>query len=158
MQWQIWMISNFLDENLNDLYLQGWKTYLSLLILFITLTLGYPWRICLIKTLLRKNPMEKKIWGRKKSTISNIFVSLKTLPWKPSGTKPWWRKKECKIYLYFPLNQTIISERMKIIISYQLFKNYTWEWLCEKVWKIIMNNFVDCLHHYFSEDHLLSTE
>jgi len=33
LQWQIGRISNFRDENSNDLYLQGRKTYLSLFLI-----------------------------------------------------------------------------------------------------------------------------
>jgi len=39
------------------------------------------------------------------------------------------KEKECKIYLYISLNQTIIFEMMKINLLYHMFKNFAWEWL-----------------------------
>lgn len=52
----------------------------------------------LIKTLLRKNPMEKKISVKEKeyNIICVEVVLLKTLLWKPIGTKLWWKKKLVK--------------------------------------------------------------
>jgi len=44
------------------------------LIIFIILPLGCPSRICLIKTLLEKNPMGKKFEWRKKSTTSFCMI------------------------------------------------------------------------------------
>ena len=59
-------------------------------------------RICLIKTLLGKTQR------RKKNTIFFFWyirtVSLKTLPVKPSRTKPRWRKKECSIMIFLSIS------------------------------------------------------
>jgi hypothetical protein len=41
-------------------------------------------------------------------------ASLKTLPGKPNGTKPWLREKECITQLYIPLIKTIIFETKKL--------------------------------------------
>ena len=42
-----------------------------------------------------------------------LTASLKTLPGKPSGTKPWWREKECRTYLCLLLIKTITYEVKK---------------------------------------------
>jgi len=61
-------------------------------------------KICLIKTLLEKNPMEKKYSEGKK--VQHPFVSksasLKTLSEKFSGIKPWLREKEYITHFCLP--------------------------------------------------------
>ncbi|KAK2384313.1 hypothetical protein QL285_071672 [Trifolium repens] len=61
-----------------------------LLELFITLPLRCPSRICLIKTLLEKNPLGKNSSeGKRVHHPLCVNCLIKTLPGKPSGTKPW---------------------------------------------------------------------
>ena len=55
--------------------------------------------LCLIKTLLRKTHWDKNSVKEKEYTIIINVASLKTLPGKPSGTKPWLRKKEYSMIL-----------------------------------------------------------
>ena len=55
--------------------------------------------MCLIKTLLRKTHWDINSVKEKEYTIIINVASLKTLPGKPSGTKPWLREKEYNMIL-----------------------------------------------------------
>ena len=58
--------------------------------------------------------LKKTLVKEKEYIIICVWTaSLKTLPGKPSGTKPRWREKECRTYLYLPLIKTIIIHEMK---------------------------------------------
>ena len=64
--------------------------------------------MCLIKTLLRKTHWDKNSVKEKEYTIIISVASLKTLPGKPSGTKPWLREKSATWY-YLPLKRTTLT-------------------------------------------------
>jgi hypothetical protein len=68
-----------------------------------------------LKPLLEKTQWEKILVKEKEYNIICVWTaSLKTLPGKPNGIKPWLREKECRTQLYLPLMKTIISETEKL--------------------------------------------
>ena len=60
--------------------------------------------LCLIKTLLGKTQWDKNLVKEKEYTTYIKATSLKTLPGKPCGTKPWLRKNEYSIMFTPPRN------------------------------------------------------
>ena len=49
-------------------------------------------------------------------------ASLKTLPGKPNGTKPWLREKECRTYLLLPLIQQCKAYLLLPLMQTFIFK------------------------------------
>ena len=94
-------------------------------------------RICLIKTLLVKNPWEKPSEGKIVQYSLNCswhvrVASLKTLPVKPSETKPEWKEKEYStltlFYKHTPLHVDILELKHSNLV-YLLFECWGWQWL-----------------------------
>jgi len=94
------------------------------LIIFITLPFGCPSRICLIKTLLEKNPMEKKFEWRKKSTTSFcvIICLVKNLTRKTQRDKTMVKGKRVQnTFMSPPHKDNRIWDKESQIIFYACF-------------------------------------